>query len=103
MVAVEGEQPVVADRHAMGIAPEIPQDGGSAAEGGLGVDDPVSLEERIDESPPRRRVSEVLIAAGQLELVPVVRPSKRLDNFPRKTRLRTFTGRKTPAYWRRAV
>ena len=45
VVAVEGEQPVVADGHAIGVAAEIPQDGGRPAEGRLGLDHPVGLEE----------------------------------------------------------
>ncbi len=55
--AVEGEEPVIADRDSMGIAPEIAQDGGRAPEGRLGVDDPVRLEEGVDEGPPLRRVT----------------------------------------------
>ena len=34
-VAIEGEEPVIADGDAMRVAPEIPQDGRRAAEGGL--------------------------------------------------------------------
>ena len=68
VVAVEGEQPVIADRDAMGIAPEIAQDGGRAPEGRLGVDDPVRLEEGVDEDPPLRRVTQVLAATGEVEL-----------------------------------
>ncbi len=69
VLAVEGEQPVIADRHAMGVAPEIAQDGGRATEGRLGVDDPVGLEERVDEGAPRGRGPQVLAAAGEVELV----------------------------------
>ena len=53
VVAIEGEQPVIADRDAMGVAPEIPEDGGGAPEGWLGVDDPVRFEEGVDEGAPR--------------------------------------------------
>ena len=56
VLAIEGEQSVIADRHAMGVAPEVSEDGHSPTEGWLGVDDPVGLEERIDEGPPRRRI-----------------------------------------------
>ena len=82
MVTIEGEQAVIADRHAMGVAPEVPEDGGRATKGWLGVDHPVGLEERVDEGPPRRRVSEVLAPPSEIELVPVVRPSERLDKLP---------------------
>ena len=67
VLAVEGEQPVIADRDAMGVATEVPQDGGRAPEGGLGVHHPVGLEEGVDEGAPRRRVAQVLAAAGQIE------------------------------------
>jgi hypothetical protein len=73
VVAVEGEQPVIADRHAVGVATEIPQDSGRAAEGRLGVDHPVGLEERVDEGSPRRRGAQMLAAARQVEFVPIVR------------------------------
>ena len=69
MLAVEGEQPMIADCHAMGVAPEVAQDGGRAAEGRLGVDHPVGLEERIDEGVPLRRVAQVLGAAREVEFV----------------------------------
>ena len=69
MLAVEGEQPVIADRDAMGVAPEVAQDGGRATEGRLRVDDPVGLEERIDEGVPLRRVAQVLGGAGEVEFV----------------------------------
>ena len=60
---------MIADRHAMGVAPEVAQDGGRAAEGRLGVDDPVGLEEGVDEGAPLRRVSQVLGGAGEVEFV----------------------------------
>ena len=83
-VAIEGEQPMIADRHAMGIAPEVAQDGGRATEGRLGVDDPVGLEERVDEGVPLRRVAQVLGGAGEVEFVLVVRAAERLDKLPAK-------------------
>ena len=71
VVAIEGEQPVIADRDAMGVAPEIPEDGGCAPEGELGVDDPVRFEEGVDEGMPRHWGAQMLVAAGQVELVAV--------------------------------
>ena len=56
-LAVEGDQAMVADRDPMGVAPEVPQHRGCPTEGWLGVDDPVGLEERVDEEPPCGRVS----------------------------------------------
>ena len=72
-LAVEGEQSVIADRHAMGVAPEVAQHRGRAAEGRLGVDDPVRVEEGVDEGMPLRRVAQELAAPGEIEFVPVVR------------------------------
>jgi len=51
-LAVDGEQTVIADRDAMRVAPEIAQHRRRAAKGGLGVDDPVGVEEGVDEAPP---------------------------------------------------
>src|SRR5262249_3722078 len=84
VVAIESEQPVIADRHAMGIASEVPQDGCSATEGRLGVYHPVGVEERVDEGPPRCRIPQVLAAAGQVELVAVVRASYLSKKLPAK-------------------
>ena len=72
-LAVEGEQPVIADRHAMRVAPEIAQHRCRAAEGRLGIDDPVGLEERVDEGVPLRRVAQRRGGAREVELVTVVR------------------------------
>src|SRR5688572_23308354 len=41
-------QAVIADRDAMRVAPEVAQNGGRAAEGRLGVHDPVGVEEGTD-------------------------------------------------------
>ena len=71
--AIEGDQSVIADRHTMRVAPEIPQDRGGPTEGGLGIDDPVSLEERIDEGAPVRRVAQRRRRAGEVEFVACVR------------------------------
>jgi hypothetical protein len=62
---------VIADRDAMRIAPEISQDGGRSPEGGLGVHDPVRLEESVDEDPPLGRVTQVRAAAGEVEFAAV--------------------------------
>ena len=66
--AIEGEQAMVADRDPMRVAPEIAQHGGRPTEGRLRVDDPVGLEERIDEGVPLRRVAQVLGATGEVQV-----------------------------------
>jgi hypothetical protein len=82
----------------MGIAPEIAQDGGRPTEGGLGVDNPVGGEQGVDEGIPLCGVAEVLRGAGEIELASGEGATKLLDKLPRKTRLRTFTGRKKSEY-----
>jgi len=79
VLAVEGEEPVIADRHTRGVAPEVAQDGGCATEGRLGVDDPVGLEERVDEGSPRRRGAQRLAAARQVELALRVAQGRAVD------------------------
>jgi hypothetical protein len=65
----------VADRHAMRVATEIAQDGGRPAEGRLGLDYPVGLEEGVYECSPGRTIAQVLAAAGEIECTPLVRTS----------------------------
>ena len=72
---------MITDCHAMRVTPEVSEDGQGSAEGWLGVDDPVGLEERVDEGVPRGLVTQMLAAANEIELVPVVRPSERLDKL----------------------
>ena len=74
-LAVEGTEPVIADRDAMRVAPQVAQHGGRSPEGGLRVHDPVGLEERVDEGVPPSRIPEVLGGAGQFEFMPRVGPS----------------------------
>jgi hypothetical protein len=83
----------------MRIATEISEDGGRPTEGWFRIDDPVGLEERIDEGAPRRGSPEVFAASRQVESLRSDARRNASTNFPRKTRLRTFTGRKKPAYW----
>src|SRR3989442_13087200 len=75
---------MIADGHAMGITPEVPEYGGRSAESRLRVDDPVRLEERIDEGVPLCRVAQVVGGAGEIEFVPGVRASQGSDKFPAK-------------------
>ena len=61
-----------------------PEHGGRATEGRLRVDDPVRLEERIDEGVPLRRVAQVLGGAGQIELIARVGAPQRRDKLSAK-------------------
>src|SRR5262249_37337879 len=71
-------------RHAMRITPEVAQHRRGAPKGGLRVDDPVLLEEGIDEGVPVRRVAQVFGPAGEVEFVPVVRTAERFDKLAPK-------------------
>ena len=82
--AIEGEQAVIADRRPMGVAPEIPEDGGGAPEGRLGIDHPVGLEERVDEGAPRGGRPQVLTVAGEVELATVGGVPEGLDKLASK-------------------
>ena len=81
---VEGAEPMIADGDAMRVPPEVAQYGGGAAEGRLRIDDPVGLEEGVDEGPPLRGVAEVLGGAGEIELASGVGAAKLLDKLPTK-------------------
>jgi len=52
-LAIEGEQPVITDRDAMGIASEVLQDGRGPTEGWFGIHDPVGAKQRVDELVPK--------------------------------------------------
>ena len=73
VVPVEREESMIADRHAMGIPPEVAEHSGRATEGWLRVDDSVRLEERVDEGVPLGRVAQMLEGAGEIEFVSGVR------------------------------
>ena len=49
LVTVEGQQPMIADGHAMRVAADVPKHLRWAAECRLCIDDPVFAEKRIDE------------------------------------------------------
>ena len=76
----------------MGVAAEVPQDGGRAPEGGLGVHHPVGLEEGIDEGPPRVCGAQVLAPARKVEFAAVVGLPQRLDKLPAKDSTEDFHG-----------
>ena len=83
-LAVEGEQAVIADRDAMRVAPEIAQHRRRAAKGGLGVDDPVGVEERVDEGVPLRGIAQRRGGAREIEFAAGVRATQGLDKLAAK-------------------
>ncbi len=93
VVAVEGEQSMIAEGDPMGIPAQVAQHRGCSAKRGLGVHHPVGVEEGIDEGVPLRRGVQVLSGAGQVEFVPIVRAAERLDKFPPKDAAEDFDGK----------
>jgi hypothetical protein len=65
---VEAEEPVVGDRDAMGVAPEVVEHLRGAGEGPLGVHDPVGLPELSEPRREGRRLGEGREGAGEAEL-----------------------------------
>ena len=92
---VEGQQAMIGNGHAMGVAAEIAQHLHGAAEGGLGIDDPVvavqAAEEFCELLADRRERRPGRRSSSFLRRWRRFRPAR---NLPRKTRLRTFTGKK---------
>jgi len=68
LVALEGQEAVVGDGNAMGVAGEIAEHMMGAAEGWLGVDDPVLTEQGAQEGAERLLVGEWLKSSGESEL-----------------------------------
>jgi|SRR5207244_1016904 len=90
------EQPVVGDGDAVSVAGQIVKDVFWSAEGGLGIDDPVLLKQSAQKGDEVLLDCECPALTVEYELVvakstPQSRPA---PNLPRKTRLRTVTGRK---------
>ena len=83
-LTVEGDQSMVADRDAMRVAPQIPQHRWRPTEGRFRIDDPVGLEERIDEGVPLRRIAEALGRAGEVQVATPVGATEGSDKFPAK-------------------
>ena len=63
-LTIKCDQAVIADRDTMGIASEIPEDGGGPAEGRLDVHDPIGAKQCVDEGVPLRRAAQMLAATG---------------------------------------
>ena len=83
-LAVEGAEPVIGDGDAMRVPSEVAQHGADAAEGGLGIDDPVGLKEGVDKGVPLRRLAQALRGTREVEHLPVVRAPERLDKLAPK-------------------
>ena len=91
---IHRQQPVIGDGHAVRVAGQILQDVFRSSERCLGVDDPVLPEESAEERRECFFVCQLAALPVEGELVPAKRPFQTGDDFPRKTRLSTLTGRK---------
>ena len=65
---VEGQQAMIGDGHAMGVAAEIAQHLHGTTEGGLGIDDPVVAVQAADEFCELLRIGESGGGAGAAKL-----------------------------------
>src|SRR6266446_10248208 len=91
MIVVEGDEPAVGDRNAMGVATEIGQDLCGSAEGPLGVNNPVDALHGFDatsesvEFGKRSKIAEEAQGAGvegrdqAFEKKPAKEPGQRFD------------------------
>jgi hypothetical protein len=68
-IVVEGDETMVGDGNAVGVASQVVEDMFSAAERRLGIDDPPLPEELIDEMVEAIRLSEADDRSVELELV----------------------------------
>src|SRR5262245_10322376 len=75
---------MIADRHTMRIAAEIPEDGRRSAKGRLDVDHPVGTEERVDEGVPSGWVAECRRRTAEVQFAARVRPAETRDKFAAK-------------------
>ena len=95
VVAIEGEQSMIGDGDAMGVAAEITQHLLGAAEGGFGIDDPVLPKQRSQECGEAVWVRQVLDRAGASANVFARKAlSVRQRTFRGRLCSSTFTGRK---------
>ena len=78
----------------MGVAAEIAQHLHGTAESGLGIDDPVVTVQAADEFCELLRSGESSCRTGAQSWLRRWRRFRPARNLPRKTRLRTFTGKK---------
>jgi hypothetical protein len=71
-LSIEGREAMVADVRAMGIAAEIAQDMGGAAEGGLVIDEPPLFAQLLHQFLKPRGVAEIGGRTWAVEQVPAV-------------------------------
>ena len=95
-VVGDGDEPVIGDGDAVGVAREVVQHVGGTAKGRLGVDHPrLAIERSEQRAKGRRPAASGCKAPGKCEATLRETPSRRpATSFPRKTCRSTVTGRK---------
>src|SRR5438034_914199 len=81
-VGSDGLKAVVGETHAVGVAAEVVEDLRGAAEGPLGVDDPLLAIELIEERAEGPRVGQVGDGPGELEFPALPGPRERGQELP---------------------
>jgi hypothetical protein len=94
LVVLEGDEAMVGDGHAMGVAGQIAEHVRGTAERGFGVDDPVLSEQGTQKSAEGFSFCEGCREPGNRSWPGWNRRLRPATNLPRKRRLRTPTGRK---------
>jgi len=99
-LTIKCDQAVIADRDTMGIASEIPEDGGGPAEGRLDVHDPIGAKQRVNEGVPLGRLAERRRDAAEVQLAARVRTAEALDEFATKHPTQNFHGQEEARVFR---
>ena len=73
LLLLEGQQAMIGDGHAMGVAAEITQHLYGSTEGGLGIDDPIGAVQSADEFTELLGVGQTGCGTGATELVATVK------------------------------
>ena len=95
-VGLEGEEPLVGDRRAVGIAAEVVQYLLGSGEGALGVDDPGLGAQGTEEAALRSRPGERRAAARERQAPRANASPSASRNLPRNTTESAFTGKRNP-------
>ena len=94
LIALEGQETVVGDGHAMGVAGEIAQHMMGSAEGWLGIDDPVLTEQGAQEGAEGFLVLKRLESSGESELAHLKSSFQAGDELPAEDATEYVDGQK---------
>ena len=94
LVALQGDQAVIGDRHAVSVAAEITKNVFGATEGRLAVDDPVLTEEGTEEGSESFRFRQKLEVPVEAQLAVVEGPFERGDKLATEDSTQHLDGQK---------